>query len=43
MDSYTRWIYPDSLVPVNYILTAAQKDKAIEMRDKVDSFRIDSW
>ena len=34
-----RWIYPNSLVSVKYILIAAQKDKAIEMRDKLDSFR----
>ena len=36
---HVRWIYPNSLVSVKYILIAAQKDKAIEMRDKLDSFR----
>jgi len=28
-----------SSVPDQYILVAAQKDKAIELRDKLDSFR----
>ena len=31
--------HPDSLVLVKYILIVAQKDKAIEMQDKLDSFR----
>ena len=26
------------MIPVNYILVAAQKDKAIELRDKLDDF-----
>jgi len=30
---------PDSSVPVKYILVAAQKDKAIELRDKLDNFK----
>jgi len=34
-----RWIYPDSLVPGQYILVAAQKDKAIELQDKLVNFR----
>ena len=34
-----RWIYPDSLVPGQYILVAAQKDKATELQDKIDNFK----
>ena len=34
-----RWIYSDSSILGQYILVAAQKDKAIEMRDKLDRFR----
>ena len=34
-----RWIYPDSSVSVKYILVAAQKDRAIELRDKLEDFR----
>ena len=32
-------VVPDSSVPVKYILFAAQKDKAIELWDKLDDFR----
>ena len=34
-----RWIYSNSSVLVKYILVAAQKDRAIELRDKLDNFR----
>jgi len=34
-----RWIYSDSSVLVRYILVAAQKDRAIELRDKLDNFK----
>lgn len=43
MDTYVRLMrdrfVPDSSVPVKYILVAAQKDKAIELRDKLDNFK----
>jgi len=31
-------VVPDSSVPVKYILFAAQKDKAIELWDKLDDY-----
>ena len=34
-----RWIYSNSSVLVRYILVAAQKDRAIELRDKLDNFK----
>ena len=43
MDTYVwihvRWIYSNSSVLVKYILVAAQKDRAIELRDKLDNFK----
>jgi len=34
-----RWIYSNSLVLVKYIFVAAQKDRATELRDKLDNFK----
>ena len=43
LDTYVwidvRWIYPDSSVPGQYILVAAQKEKATELQGKLDSFK----
>ena len=34
-----RWICSNSSVLVKYILVAAQKDRATELRDKLDNFK----
>jgi len=36
---HVRWYYSNSSVLVRYILVAAQKDSAIELRNKLDNFK----
>ena len=48
---HVRWIYSNSSVLVKYIIVTAQKDRAIELQDKLDNFKdrfiielmIDMW